>query len=266
MQDRAKMSNKNESEISNYQSYDYEKEFWTSNREYENLSESNTIKHLIKKIKKPVHTIMDAGCGFGRLFDTYQEFGNQFILLDYSKDMLDSAKKRIKNSQVEYVEGNLYDTQLNDKISDLIISIRTTHHLPDLDRLFKELHRISKRNGYLIIECPNKKHIKNIFKYYLGKQKNNPFDESALKLSDSFYNYNPKKFENLIKRYFNIIDSKSGSFFRISILKKWIPTRVLTSIEKPLQLLLSRFYLTPSQIYLCEKSENASMQAPGDNT
>ena len=250
--------------VSNYQSYDYEKEFWTQERDYEHLSESKTIQSLIKKIPTPIHTIVDAGCGFGRLFPIYHSFGKSFILLDYSKDMLDQAQKKISSESVRYVQGNLYDIPIKDNTASLIISIRTAHHLPELNTFFQELHRITARNGYLIIECPNKRHIKNIFKYILKKNSPNPFNKDALKLSDTFFNYNPKEFEKFLKKYFIVKNTTSSNFFRLGFLKKHVNSLLLSKLEWPLKILFSKLYLTPSQIYLCQKFESASMHETGD--
>lgn len=257
------MSNKNAA-ISNYQSYDYEKDFWTKERTYEHLSESKIIQSLIKKIKSPIHSIMDAGCGFGRLFPIYKEFADSYILLDYSEDMLESAKKRIQDQNVSYIQGNLYSTNIDNESADLIISIRTAHHLPKLDDFFKELHRICKLNGHIIIECPNKRHIKNILKYLLKRNSENPFNKNPLQLSDCFFNYHPKEFEKFIKKYFIIRHKMSSSFFRVNWIKKFIPGQILVWLEFPLKQLLSNLYLTPSQIYLCQKIEDVSIHGTGD--
>jgi len=198
---------------------------------------------------------MDAGCGFGRLYPAYAEKADEITMLDYSADMLAGAKKAIGNAKnLRYLEANLYETPLEDESIDVVISVRTTHHLPDLDRLFKELHRIITPGGYLIIECPNKRHIVNLFRYLCGsKTDQSPLDHSILKHSDAFYNYHPKYFEKAVKQHFDIRKTVSTSFFRQRFLKRFVPLSILLAAEETCRSLFSRFYLTPSQFYLCRR-------------
>ena len=62
-----------QSSICDYSDYDYKSEFWANqNRDYEHQLEESVVKTLLKKNASQCRSICDAGCGFGRLFNSYK--------------------------------------------------------------------------------------------------------------------------------------------------------------------------------------------------
>lgn len=241
--------------ICDYAGYDYKKEFWEkTNRAYEDLCERRTLTTLIKKIGKKPQVIMDAGCGFGRLFDTYEPLGDSFILLDYAQHLLDQAQETIKNPQVKFVQGNLLALPLPTSSVDLVLTVRTLHHLQQPEIFFREVHRILKPEGHFIFEIPNKRHLVNILRFAFGKMTQNPFSQEPLVINGTFLNYHPETIFNLMKQEgFIAVTSLNTSFFRSALLKKLIPAKVLSQIDQVFQGLFSWSNLTPSIYVLARK-------------
>jgi ubiquinone/menaquinone biosynthesis C-methylase UbiE len=200
--------------ICDYSNYNYKKSFWRDrNRAYEDICEKRTLKRLLKKAK-PSNYVLDVGCGFGRLFEVYKDFGAAFFLLDYAKNLLEEAQQTIKNDTTLFLNGDLYNIPLTKDTVDVVISVRTLHHIEDLDAFFNEVQRVLKEKGLFILEVPNKKHLLNICRFFIKKNMPNPFSLAPLKLSEVFFNYNVFAVKTLLKtHHFRIIKSLNTSFF-----------------------------------------------------
>jgi ubiquinone/menaquinone biosynthesis C-methylase UbiE len=244
-----------ENKISDYNDYNYNEDFWIkSNRHYENNIEQKTLERLIKKIPTKLDKIIDIGCGFGRLFPAYQNHAENYILLDYAKNLLKEAQENIKTNNVSFIQGDFYKMPVEDSSVDLAISIRTLHHVTDTPAFFAEVHRILKPGGYFIFEIPNKKHLLNIFKFCIFRSRVNPFKTSPHKINETFYNYHPADInKKLLLANICKLESVSLSFFRLSLMKRLFSANFLSQADLFLQRYLSVFNITPSIFYLCRK-------------
>ena len=54
---------------------------------------------------------------------------------------------------------------LKENSIDVIISLRTLHHVEKPSDFFMEFHRVLTKDGYIIFEIPNKRHLLAIIKY-----------------------------------------------------------------------------------------------------
>ncbi|NQY73860.1 MAG: methyltransferase domain-containing protein [Candidatus Margulisbacteria bacterium] len=243
----------NKPPVSDYSTYNYQT-YWTEHdRRYENLCERQTLSKLLSQYP-PSNTILDAGCGFGRLFPIYEPFAKEFYLLDYANNLLSQAKKSIHHPQVTFLKGNMYEIPLKNNTVNTVISIRTLHHLKEPAIFFKEVYRVLDKNGYFIFECPNKKHLLQIARLITGKSHYNPFSKVPLERSHTFYNFHPKYIDDLlIKQSFETIKILNTSFFRSPFIKKKISPKKLASMDAVFQSFFSRLNLTPSIFYLVKK-------------
>ena len=241
--------------ICDYAGYDYKKEFWEKvDRSYEDHCEKDTLIKLIKKIPAKPQVIMDAGCGFGRLFDTYAPFGSEFILLDYAQHLLEQAMIEIKHPNVRFIQGNLLDLPLDSKTVDLVLTVRTLHHLQKPELFFKGVHRLLKSDGYFIFEIPNKRHMVNIVRFIFGKMEQNPFSKEPLLLKETFINYHPETILALLDQEGFVKEaSLNTSFFRSGLLKRNMPLSLLCKLDTLCQRLFSWANLTPSIYVLARK-------------
>ena len=244
--------------VSNYDNYDYKKEFWEkSNRKYEHIIEHNTLQRCLKKIDKKSNVLMDAGCGFGRLFHSYSDFAKEFILCDFSQDMLDQAKKEIKTTApIHFKKQDLMKLTLEPNTIDIVISVRALHHMNHPERFFSSINRVINPNGYFIIELPNQRHLLNIIKYILGRIKQNPFNKKPMKLGENFFNFHLNYLKETMLSYnFSYIHSYSTSFFRNKWFKKLIPINVLIKLDRIFQSIFSWSALTPSQFCIFQSKK-----------
>lgn len=97
---------------------------------------------------------LDLGCGSGidssKLASEYEN--SYFIGIDNDPIFIKQARESfgaLKN--LEFLESSIYDIKLDDGIASGVRLDRVTQHLTSLDSMFKEVKRVIKRNGRVVI-------------------------------------------------------------------------------------------------------------------
>lgn len=98
---------------------------------------------------KPNGRYLDVGCGTGNYTCEFHKNGYNFIGLDPSDRMLNEARK--KNQDIDWRKGTAEETGLANELVDGITASLTIHHWSDLERGFKELYRVLKPGGNLVV-------------------------------------------------------------------------------------------------------------------
>ena len=241
------------------QKFNYE-DFWIG-RDYEHQSEVIALKKLLAG--KHYETAMDYGGGYGRLSKIILEQADHLYLVEPSKKQLELAKIKLKDvKNVDFIlltDKNLIPVP--DKSMDLVVMVRVSLHLTELNGIFSEIERILKPKGQAIIEIANYVHIINRLKYLsrfkrLPKQPTKIGSISNGIVDDTpFVNHNPKTVANELKSHqLKIINTLSVSNFRNGSIKKVITTKRLTKIESLLQQKLAPIYFGPSIFFMVEKA------------
>ena len=94
-------------------------------------------------------TYLDIGCGTGNYTSLFAERGFRFIGVDPSTYMLSQAKMR--NDSIEWREGAAEGIPAVDGEFDGAIATLTVHHWEDMHLGFKELRRVVKPGGRIVI-------------------------------------------------------------------------------------------------------------------
>jgi 2-polyprenyl-3-methyl-5-hydroxy-6-metoxy-1,4-benzoquinol methylase len=103
---------------------------------------------LINSLQPNKGRILDIGAGTGDFLSVAKQNGWQTIGLEPS----DKAKAIAVKKEVAFVEQTL---ELENQSFDVITMWHVLEHVPDLDNQIKELKRLLKPNGSLIIAVPN---------------------------------------------------------------------------------------------------------------
>lgn len=111
-------------------------------------------------------TVIDAGCGTGRLTELLLERLPQgkVIAVDQSANMLQRAEEHLRpkfGDRVSFAQHDLATLQY-EREADAIFSTATFHWLPDHDRLFTALFRALKPGGWLVAQCGGARNIQHI--------------------------------------------------------------------------------------------------------
>ena len=100
--------------------------------------------------------ILDLGCGSGEITLELAKLGYTGDALDNSKGMLDICKKKLSNHNWNYYLNEAQKTNLKSDSYDLIIASGLIEYYPNDSILIKEITRLLKKDGYLIINVSNK--------------------------------------------------------------------------------------------------------------
>lgn len=92
---------------------------------------------------------LDIGCGTGNYTNVLHQRGIRFIGIDPSEKMLKKASAR--NSSIDWRIGTAEATGLETASVDGIMGSLTIHHWADLEAGFRELSRVLKANGRIVI-------------------------------------------------------------------------------------------------------------------
>jgi trans-aconitate 2-methyltransferase len=108
-------------------------------------------------------TVVDAGCGTGRLTAQLLERlpKGRVIALDSSDAMLDKAREQLQqhSERVTFMRADLGHLEL-DAVADVVFSTATFHWVLDHDALFKGLYRALKPGGRLHAQCGGEGNLK----------------------------------------------------------------------------------------------------------
>jgi len=126
------------------------------------IREKFILKHLVYA-KEP---ILDVGCGSGRLTMDFNVVG-----IDLSLDKLKTAKNR--NRRGIYIVGDIEGPMfLKDSIFDFVLFSEVIEHLRKPEKGLKNIHRIMKPGGKILITTPHRLRGRN---EYLSTEVLRPF-------------------------------------------------------------------------------------------
>ena len=98
--------------------------------------------------------ILDLGCGNGNILKLLaQKIDASLYGLDISENMISEAKKRLGNN-AELTVGEAENLPYSDDQFDAIICNASFHHYPNPVKALKEIKRILKKGGILILGDP----------------------------------------------------------------------------------------------------------------
>ena len=259
MTESTKDNNPKNEPVVSYDGYDYS-DFWKG-RDYEDQADKIAVSRLFSLVKGPHHKFIDVGAGKGRMAPLYENTWDKFVLFDSSRQQLEIAEKDIIHpDKAEFVVGTLEKMPFPDASFNAALCLRAFHYVVDAAAVVKEIGRILKPEGYLILEIPNKLHFKNRLGALLGKNSQNIFSADPINIAtkgDSiFLNHNPKTILKLLEaNNLRVIETLSVSNFRSGFLKKALPISALLKLEKLTQKVLAPLWFGPSSYFLVRKSK-----------
>ena len=126
---------------------------WEMNRHHSKLTDWG-LSHV--QIKKG-DTILDVGCGGGRTISKLAEMASDGKVhgIDYSEESVTAAHRKnarwIDIGRVRIREGTVSRLEFPDNMFDLVTAIETHLFWPDLPNDFREIHRVLRPAGTLLI-------------------------------------------------------------------------------------------------------------------
>jgi ubiquinone/menaquinone biosynthesis C-methylase UbiE len=231
--------------VIDYEGSDYRQAFWEGQgREYEDAVERSALQQLLPPTGG---RIAEIGAGFGRLADLYKGY-DQIILFDYSRTLLaDAVNHWSHDARFVFVAGNIYDLPLASGVLDTLVMPRVMHHLADVPAALVQLERSLHQSSCAVLEYANKRNLKAIGRWLLGRQKWSPFAPEPVEFVRLNFDFHPVWMDEQMAKAGLVQEQKLAiSHFRLPLLKRFVPVSLLVKAERPFFTLAGKVPLSPS--------------------
>jgi len=159
-------------------------------------------KYLISKYVKKTDTVLDIGCAQGGLFKILKKkFGNiDYTGLDFNKEMINLAKKKIDKNLFFLFTGNNYYSFFKKKF-DVVVIFGILHLNPNWKSILINAYKVAKKRVLFDLRFTSNQdyHLKNYLSLNFDKKKSKKFSIPYLVLEKKeTIKYFKDKFRNSI--------------------------------------------------------------------
>jgi len=143
------VKNNNWYPLQNHGLVDNEIKLEDSDKDFPN--QVTTYLNLFKNIKVKNDSVLDLGCGWGRGAHVIKKYFKESTVTgcDIEPAFIEYANANYK--QCNYIVDNFHNTKIKDNSFDFIISNCSMHFFYDQDSFYKNIKKILKTNGKLLI-------------------------------------------------------------------------------------------------------------------
>ncbi|MBW6467393.1 MAG: class I SAM-dependent methyltransferase [Brevefilum sp.] len=248
--------------VCDYEGSDYQNRFWEEGgRAYEDAVEAIALRRLLP----PGGAFMlELGAGAGRNTPRYQNY-QRIALVDYSRTQLEQARDRLgESSRYLYVAADVYRLPFVSGLFDGATMIRTLHHMADPVLALTQVRRVMAPQGAFILEFANKRNLKSMLRYLLGKQDWSPYALEPVEFAALNFDFHPKAIRGyLAEAGFTIEKQRTVSHFRVGVLKRIVPLRLLAGLDALLQWTGGWVQVSPS-VFVRSCATGTSQAAEGE--
>jgi SAM-dependent methyltransferase len=251
-----------QSPVCDYEGSDYQERFWgKGERAYEDQVEAIAIRRLLPKSGK---LLLEVGAGAGRNTPRYQGY-EHIVLMDYSSTQLEQAQQRLGTSdRYIYVVADAYSLPFVDGLFDAATMIRVIHHMADAPKALAQVCTVLQPGGRFLLEYANKRNLKAIARYWLGRQDWNPFDRKPVEFVALNFDFHPKTMNAWLRATGFAIERKLAvSYFRVGWLKRHAPLKLLVGLDALLQPSGAVAQFSPSMFVRARSKVDSSLAKPG---
>jgi SAM-dependent methyltransferase len=112
---------------------------------------------MLERLARPGDKdVVDVGCGGGALVRELTAHGARVIGVEVSAQQLAAAVAQDDGNGARYVVGEAQRLPLDDATADLVVFMRTLHHVPELSMLdaLREARRVLRSDGLVYVAEP----------------------------------------------------------------------------------------------------------------
>ncbi len=137
-------------------------DFWSrfSEEGYDYVGILPENKRMLERISNLVGTnrkVLDAGCGSGNLTVRLASNSNHVTAIDFSEAMVKAVQEKVSSlKNVAVQKGNVTQLGFRDGFFDVVVSVNVLFNLDEPEKAVKEMKRVLRSNGRLIISTPSK--------------------------------------------------------------------------------------------------------------
>ncbi|MGG3507637.1 glycosyltransferase [Paenibacillus lautus] len=168
--------------------------------EIEHLQRYQSLSEIVRD-----KVVLDAACGEGYGAYLLSKSASFVHGIDIDPDTVTNAKQKYHSSSIEFHESSIEILPFEDNFFDVIVSFETLEHVNEVVQLkfMKEIRRVLKDEGILIISTPNKKYYSDDTQYA------NPYHVKELYRDE---------FEKILNGFFDNFEIISQRFEVVSLM------------------------------------------------
>lgn len=248
--------------VCNYEGSDYQQSFWDQGgRAYEDAVEEVALRRLLPPSGR---LMLELGAGAGRNTPRYRSF-ERVVLLDYSRTQLEQARQKLGDSpRYVYVAADVYRLPFAAGLFDAATMIRTLHHMADAPKALEQVRSVLQPGAAFILEFANKKNLKAVLRFVLGRQEWNPFTLEPVEFAALNFDFHPAAVRGWLQDAgFSVERQLTVSHFRTGVFKKLLPLKLLVGMDSLAQLTGDWWQYSPSVFAACRASTEGAKAAEG---
>ena len=136
-------------------------------------------RYLLAKPYVKGKRVLDAACGEGYGSRLMKDWGaSEVIGIDISEEGIEKAKKLFSEDNLHFLVHAVEMLPFSNDSFDLVISLETIEHLDKPEAFLKEITRVLKPGGTVIMSCPNDAYYARMDENYI-----NPYHKKRYSLS-----------------------------------------------------------------------------------
>ena len=132
--------------------------------------QQRVLKEFLSQVTVgPDFTCLECACGIGNNLPTLLNYFRHITAFDQSEKALQFAKgrcvKEYNNCRVNFLKSDLTAIALPDESFDCVVCTEALEHTEDYRQAIKELYRVTKSGGYVIVSFQNHFNFSAIIKF-----------------------------------------------------------------------------------------------------
>jgi len=140
-------------------------------------------------------SVLDIASGEGYGSNLLAKNAKEVIGIDISEEAVTHASKKYKCNNLFFKKGSVTNIPIENSSIDVVVSFETLEHVYEHEIMLKEIKRVIKSNGLVIISTPEKSNYRapnNEKQQFHLKELN--FDEFEQLIKSNFINYIKNRF------------------------------------------------------------------------
>lgn len=134
--------------------YRYDSTAYLYDRRYRDIQRFKF--HLLQEHLKGADSILDVGCGTGLSLEEFSGLKKLVVGIDFSGKMLEEARKRFASMFLVLSDADYLPFQK--ETFDVVFSLTLIQNMPDPGRTVREMARVTRREGKVIVTGLGKKY------------------------------------------------------------------------------------------------------------
>jgi SAM-dependent methyltransferase len=165
-----------------------------------------------------------------------------------------------------YVAADVYRLPFTPGLFDAATMIRTLHHLQEPALALEQVRQVLQPGAIFILEYANKRNLKAILRYWLGKQSWNPFSLAPVEFAELNFDFHPRAVRLwLTAAGFKLERQLTVSHFRVAWMKRLLPLGLLVKLDALFQWTGAWWQLTPS-VFLRSTVPGETVEMPAETS